>query len=155
MIRRRAVAGYVMRSAFHLFNGHSGVDVGLQRNVVGGALVRPQVLDFLILFGSAGIAAGHCSYAIARPGRVEAGTHNHWKDKFVPTIGVLEGVEVFDIYVDFLAGLDVCHGLGEDVWPFLSEQSGDITLSPSFKIDPLRLVTFANDATNTPFANYH
>ena len=73
-------------------------------------------------------AARNRADAIGRSRRIEAGADDHREMPFVPAIRIRQRVEVADVDVDLLAGLDVGDRLRKNVRTLLRQQRGDVAL---------------------------
>src|SRR6185436_14273113 len=114
---------------------------------VATALGGVEVGDFGALTSCAhGLVARFSADSIGGVRWVEARADDHGEVVLVPAIGVGEGVEILDVDVDLLAGLDVGNRLGEDVGALLGEQRGDETLGARFGIAAFGFFALADDA---------
>src|SRR5262249_54315916 len=131
------------------------IEIDAERDVVSAALARRQVVHFRRLAGGAIAAARHRADAVSATRWVEARADDHRKGELVLAVVVGEGVEVDELHVDRLAGLDVRHRLGEDVGPLLRKQRGDVPLLFRLGVGALGFGALADDAADAPFAEGH
>ncbi len=105
--------------------------------------------------GSRKSSRRHGDDGIARADGVVARTDDRREHERVPTVLVRERVEVADVDVDALAGLDVRDLLLEDVRPVLHEQARAVTLCARILVDLPRLLLLAQDAADLALADRH
>ena len=137
-------------------DGHARVDLDGQVDVVPAALVGGEVTNLRGLAGRARVAAARRGTdAVGRSGRVEAGADDHREHELPRVVVVAERLEVGDVDVDGLAGLDVGDLLREDVRALLRHERGDVALGASVRVDLLGFFAFADDAADRPVADGH
>ena len=88
-------------------------------------------------------------------GRVEARTDHRGKHEGVPPVLVGECMEIGDIDIDSLAGLDIGDFLLENVRPMLNQQACLVALVPRRAVDGLGFFLFAQDTANGTLPDDH
>ena len=135
---------------------HAGIETHGDAEIVAGALRRRQVFDRPGHFRRRRLAASRQRGDRVRVSRrVVARADDGGKDEGVPAVLVRQRVEIRDVDLDRVAGLDVGDLLLEDVRPPLHQQAGPVALRPRLAVDGFRFLLLPQDAANGAVADYH
>ena len=113
-----------MRGGFVFLDGHAGIDLKVQADIVAAAFAGSQVRDLDAMTAFAGAAAGDGADT-ARTGWIEPGADDHGEDELVPAIHKWNRMIIGDRDVDLFAWFDIGDFLREDIGAFLVSREAE------------------------------
>src|SRR5262249_45568031 len=128
----------------------SGIESDGKRDVMPGACAfgRDGRTDTRFVRNPSSIGQTPSALIADRSSRDVARSNYHGEYELVATTLVVEILHITNSHGDLFVRQYVGDGLGEDVWPLLIEQRGEMALLLCLLVDGLRLLTLLDQAAN-------